>query len=50
MNLESSEVITKKIVNPEYIANYVLVWDKQRKLPTAAEKFVEYVRDEWTEN
>jgi DNA-binding transcriptional LysR family regulator len=50
MNLESSEVVMKKIVNPEHIANYVLVWDKQRKLPTAAEKFVEYVRDEWKEN
>jgi DNA-binding transcriptional LysR family regulator len=49
MNLESSEVITKKIVNPEYIARYVLVWDRQRKLPTAAEKFVKYVSEEWKE-
>lgn len=48
-NIESSDVIMKKIVNPEYIANYVLVWDKQRKLPTAAEKFIEFVRDEWKE-
>lgn len=48
-NIESSDVIMKKIVNPEYIANYVLVWDKQRKLSTAAEKFIEFVRDEWKE-
>lgn len=47
MNIHSEEVVTKRIVNPEYIANYVLVWDRVRKLPTAAEKFVEYVREEW---
>lgn len=48
-NIESSDVITKKIINPEYIANYALVWDRQRKLPTAAEKFIEHVRDNWKE-
>lgn len=48
-NIKSSDVIMKRIVNPEHIANYVLVWDKQRRLPTAAEKFIEYVRDEWKE-
>lgn len=47
MNIESSEVVTKRIVNPGHMANYVLVWDRTRKLPTAAEKFMEYVREEW---
>lgn len=48
-NIQSDEVIMKRIVNPEYVANYVLVWDRKRMLSTAAEKFVEYVRNEWSE-
>lgn len=48
-NIQCDEVIMKQIVNPEYVANYVLVWDKRRKLSAAAEKFIEYIRDEWRE-
>lgn len=48
-NIQSDEVIMKRIVNPEYVANYVLVWDRKRKLSTAAEKFIEYVQKEWRE-
>ena len=39
----------KRIVNPEYVANYVLVWARKKKLSNAAERFVEYVRTEWRE-
>ncbi len=43
-NFESSDVIIKNLTDPGYIADYVLVWDRKRRLPTAAEKFIEYVR------
>ncbi len=39
----------KRIVNPEYVANYVLIWNKRRGLSYTAEKFVKYVRDEWVQ-
>lgn len=45
MNIQSEKVITKRIVNPEHYANYVLIWDCARKLPTAAEKLIEYVQE-----
>ncbi len=45
-NIESDEVLMKTIVQPEHTADYVLVWDKQRRLSTAAEKFIEYVQEE----
>ena len=48
-NIQSEEVIMKRIVNPEYVANYVLVWARKKKLSNAAERFVEYVRTEWRE-
>jgi len=48
-NIQSEEVIMKRIVNPEYVANYILVWARKRKLSSAAEKFVEYIRTEWRE-
>lgn len=49
-NIQNESVVMKKIVNPEYIASYVLVWDRSKKLSTPAEKFLEYVRDEWKED
>ncbi|MBS6396281.1 MAG: LysR family transcriptional regulator [Clostridiales bacterium] len=47
MDMRNEAVVMKRIVNPEHIANYVLVWDNRRKLSAAAEKFVEYVQFEW---
>ncbi|MCD8098827.1 MAG: LysR family transcriptional regulator [Lachnospiraceae bacterium] len=43
-NFESSDVIIKDLTDPGYIADYVLVWNRKRRLSTAAEKFIEYVR------
>ena len=48
-NIQNEGVVMKKIVNPEYRASYVLIWDRSKKLSTPAEKFLEYVRDEWKE-
>lgn len=37
-------VCIKRIVNPSVMASYVLIWNKNRQLPHAAQKFLEYVR------
>lgn len=43
---EGEKVIIKEIVDPSYMASYVLLWDKNRKLSIVAEKFLEFVQEE----
>ncbi len=45
MDLTSSGVVMKTIVNPVHTAAYVLVWDRQRRLSAAAQRFIGHVRE-----
>ena len=47
--LDNQSVVSKSIVNPQYIANYALVWDKSRKPSPLTEKFISFVREVWIE-
>lgn len=47
--LDQQCVVSKYIVNPQYIAHYALVWDKSRRPSPLAEKFIAYVKEVWIE-
>lgn len=50
VTLDNSSVVSRSIVNPEHIANYVLVWDKNRKPSPLAQRFIERIKEVWTEH
>ncbi|MCD8338160.1 MAG: LysR family transcriptional regulator substrate-binding protein [Lachnospiraceae bacterium] len=39
-----ASVCIKKLVNPQVMASYVLIWDKNRQLSHAAEEFLHYIQ------